>query len=142
MKTKRIVIGTLAGGVSMFLLGWLIYGILLMSFMDENANQGYMRAEEDMIWWAMIASNLAWGLILTLVLEWSNVFTPGRAAKTGAIFGFLAGLGFDLGMHSMTTMFDTNVSFIIIDCIAYAGLFAATGAITAWVMRKVSEAKP
>lgn len=142
MKTKRIVIGTLVAGVTMFLLGWLIYGILLMPFMDDSAFKEFMRAEEDMIWWAMIASNLAWGLILTLVLEWSNVFTPGGAAKIGAIFGLLAGLGFDLSFYSMTTMFDTNVPFIIVDCIAYALLFAVTAAITALVMHKVSEAKP
>ncbi len=32
METNKILLGGLAGGVAFFLLGWVIYGILLMDY--------------------------------------------------------------------------------------------------------------
>lgn len=140
MKTKKILIGALVGGVAMFFLGWLIYGMLLASFMEANCDNSNARPMEEMIWWAIIASNLIWGLLLAIVLDWAASFTMASGAKIGAVFGLLAGLGFDLGMYSMTTMF-SNLTIIIIDSLSYSVMFAVTGALTAWVMGKVGQQK-
>lgn len=136
METKKIVIGTLVAGVAFFFLGWLIYGIALAEMMHENCNSCMARPMEEMIWWALIASNFVWGLLLTLILNWSGSVTVGAGAKTAAIVGLLAGLGFDLNMYSMTTMF-SGFTMIAIDCLAYLVMFAITGALTALVLGKV-----
>ena len=59
MKITKIVIGGIVGGISFFFLGWLIYGVLLMDFMSEFSNTTFNRPEEEMVWWAMILSNMA-----------------------------------------------------------------------------------
>ena len=65
----KILRGTIFGGISNFLLGWVIYGILLMGFLSANMNQCAARPDE-MIWWALILSNLSAALLLTLFLKW------------------------------------------------------------------------
>ena len=32
----RVLAATVAGGITLFFLGWLVYGILLMDFMKDN----------------------------------------------------------------------------------------------------------
>jgi len=136
METKKIVIGTLVAGVAMFFLGWIIYGIALADMMHESCNSCMARPMEEMIWWALIASNFVWGLLLTLALKWAGSFTMNSGAKTGAILGLLAGLGFDLNMYAMTTMF-SSFTLVAIDCFAWTVIFGITGALTALVLGKV-----
>jgi len=140
MKTKQIVIGALVGGVSMFLLGWLIYGVLLSSVMEELWTGCNARPMEEMIWWAMIASNLVWGLLLAVVLDWSGSITMGAGAKVGAVLGLLCVLGFDLGMYSMTTMF-SGATILVLDVLSNMVMFAVAGLLVAWVMGKMGPKK-
>lgn len=55
MNTKTIVAGILAG-VAYFFLGWIMYGMLLESTFAsmQGTASGVMRAEDDMVWWALI----------------------------------------------------------------------------------------
>jgi hypothetical protein len=119
----RIIKGTIIGGALFFFLGWLVWGILLSGFMAENTNQAFNRPENEMVWWALIISNLLLGLLMTLVLKWSGVTTVKASAATGAIFGLLYALTIDLSMYSMTTM-TSNLMVIIVDAIVYSVLMA------------------
>lgn len=136
MNTSKILIGTLVAGVALFFLGWLIYGIALSSIMAENCNSGNARPMDQMVWWALILSNLVWGLLLTLIIDWSNNTSVANGAKVGAVLGLLTGLGFDLSMYAMTTMY-SNPGFIIVDVLAFALMFAIAGAAVAFVVNKV-----
>jgi hypothetical protein len=140
MKTQKILVGTLVAGVAMFLLGWLIYGVMLSGFMQANCDHSTQRPMGEMMWWALILSNFVSGLLLALVLYWSGSLTMGTGAKTGAVLGFLIALSFDLMMYSMTTMYSTCM-VVIVDAICYGLMFAVAGAITAKVMSKVGNAK-
>jgi hypothetical protein len=109
----KILKGTVFGGIVYFLLGWLVYGILLMDFLSANMNQCASKPAGDMVWWAIIASNLVTALFLTLVLKWTGArgFTDGL--KTGALFGILLTLSFDLSSWSMTTMFKSFLPLLV-----------------------------
>ncbi len=110
----KILKGTVLGGIAFFLLGWLIYGILLMDFMAANMNSCMNMPEGKMVWWAMILSNLISALLLTLVLKWSGARKILDGLKTGALFGLLYGATIDLGYWSMTTMFK-NLGIMLAD---------------------------
>ncbi len=112
MKSKTIIAG-LVGGVTFFLLGWIVYGALLMDFMKANYNNCANRAETDMIWWALILSNFIWGFLVAVVLSWGNTkgFMPGL--QRGLVLGFLFSAGYDLSMHSMLTVFLTTNALIM-----------------------------
>jgi len=121
----KILRGTIFGGIVFFFLGWLAYGMILMDFMAANSNSCANRPDAEMIWWAMIVSNLVLGLLLTLVLKWSGAASVADGIKTGALFGFLLALTMDLMMYSMTTMY--NMSAMIVDILVMTVLLAITG---------------
>lgn len=138
METKRIFIGTLVGGVAMFFLGWVIYGMLMMNVMSEYCDDSLNRPKDQMIWGALIASNLVWGLLVALLLSWTGMRSAMGGMKLGATLGLLAGLAFDLSMYSMSTMIK-DPTFIALDVIAFTLWFALSAGIAGWVMGRITS---
>jgi succinate dehydrogenase hydrophobic anchor subunit len=121
----KILRGTVFGGVTYFLLGWLAWGILLMDFMSANMNQCAARSGV-MKWWAMIVSGLAAALLLTLILNWVKAKGIINGLKYGALFGVLYGSVVDLSSWSMTTMFN-NFGVLIVDVLVSTVVFGIAG---------------
>lgn len=109
----KILRGTIFGGIVYFLLGWLVYGILFMDFFSANMNQCASKPAGDMVWWAIIASNLITALFLTLVLKWAGGGSIVDGLKTGALFGLLLTMIFDLSSWSMTTMYKSFLPLLV-----------------------------
>ena len=124
----KILRGTIFGGIVYFLMGWLVYGILLMNFLTANMNQCASKPAADMAWWAIIASNLVTALFLTLFLKGSGASGIADGLKTGAIFGILLSLGFDLSSWSMTTMYK-NFGSLVADVVISGLVLAIVGMI-------------
>lgn len=122
----KILRGTVFGGIAYFLLGWLVWGILMMDFYTANMNQCTSRPDGEMIWWAIIVSNFTFALLLSLILNWSGAKGFIDGLKTGAIFGFLMGLSLDLSFYSMSTMFN-NVTAIAVDVVVNTVAMAIIG---------------
>ena len=91
----KILKGTIFGGVVMLILGWVIFAVLLGNFMEANSNTCASRPMEEIIWWAIILSNLILALLLTLILNWSGAKGVADGIKTGALFGLLLSLTMD-----------------------------------------------
>ena len=138
MQTNKILLGGVAGGVALFLLGWVIYGILLMDYATTNYNQCMNRPNMDMIWWALILSNLAFGFLLAFIFSRTGTTGFVGGAKLGAIIGILLSVSIDLGYYSMTTMY-VRPSAILVDVAAYIIYIALAGAVVAWVMGLVKK---
>jgi len=122
----KILKGTVFGGIAFFFLGWLVWGMLLAGIMQDMYNTALNRPENEMIWWAMILSNLLLALLITLVLNWAGAKNWMDGLKTGAIVGALYSLIVDLGLHSMTTTFN-GLSGIVVDVVTYTILTAIIG---------------
>lgn len=138
--SNKILFGGLVGGLATFLLGWLVYGILLADFTAANNNNAIMRPMEEMIWWAIILSNLLGGFLIAIIFSWSGVsgFTSGMIK--GAILGAFISACFDFSMYSMSTMF-LNGMAIVVDIIASTVMYAVAGGVVAWVMGMNAEKK-
>lgn len=122
----KIIRGTVFGGISFFFLGWLVWGILLAGLMETMYNPGLSRPDNEMIWWALIVSNLALALLITLGLKWAGAKSAKDGLKVGAIIGGLYALTVDLGMYSMTTSIN-DFTGVIVDVLAYTVLSAIIG---------------
>ena len=133
MNTNKILKGGIAGGVAFFLLGSVVYGMLLKDFMAANTNSCANRPETEFIWWALVVSNFCWGFILAFIFGWSNVSSVAGAVKMSAIFGLLIGLCFDMLFYSMTTMY-SNITMVIVDVLIGTVMNVIGGAIIAAVM--------
>ena len=114
MTAKNRILGTLAGTVVLFLLGWVFYGMLLMDFYANNVGSAgnVMRADDDMIWWALILGNLFQAYFLVYVFSKSNVASFGDGLKYGLVIGFILGLGFNFIMYGTSTMMNLTATLV------------------------------
>lgn len=126
MDTKKLLMGTVVGGITYFILGWLIYGMALMSTMAEHSNPACMRAETDMVWWALIVGNIGFGALLTFVFLKSGVNSVGVGVQTGATVALLLSVSIDLIMFATTTLM-TDMTGIVIDVVASTVMGALAG---------------
>ncbi|MBX9782238.1 MAG: hypothetical protein K2X48_02990 [Chitinophagaceae bacterium] len=132
MNTGKFLIGGLIGGVINFVLGYLVYGLLLMNFFGAHttAPAGVMRPMENMVWWALIAGNLTFGLLVSYVLNKGGVkgISPGFIA--GAVIGLLFSLSVDLYLYAQITLWDTT--YISVDVICSVVMSGIVGAVVGW----------
>ncbi len=126
--TLRLLRGTLTGAVVFFFLGWLVWGVLLMGFMEANSNTSINRPMDEMLWWAIILANLITGFLTTLILNWAGAKSYLDGLRIGAIVGVLFALSMDLSYYSMTTLI-SNVSVILVDALANGVVAAVVGAL-------------
>ncbi len=131
----KILKGTIAGGIVFFLLGWLVYGVLMADYSLDNYNQCANRPMAEMVWWALILSNLVYALFLTLVLKWSGASGWMDGIKTGAIFGLLFSGTIDLSFYSMTTMFN-SVGAMVVDILISTLMAIVIGAVIVLIWGK------
>ena len=131
MNAKAIVAG-LIGGVAFFFLGWLIWGIVLHSFMAGYSNEVCNRPPEEMNMILMVVANLAWGLTMSYILSnWHGDNHFAKGLRIGAIVSVAIGLSFDLMLMTMTTMVSSYV-VIGVNVIANAVVGGIVGGIICW----------
>ena len=136
MATQRLLIGTVVGGIVLFFLGYLIFGVLFADFFAANAGTatGVEKMPFDFV--SLGIAQLAWGAALTLILSWAGVKSIGQGATTAGIAGLLLFLGFDLTMYATTNI--SNLTATLVDPILAAILFAVAGAAITAVSGKKS----
>ena len=105
MDIKKLFLGGIAGGVAFFLLGWLIYGMLLMNFMADHTGTAVnlMRPEGDMLFLYLVIGNLAQGFLIAYILLKGNVNTMAGGIVTGAIVGLLSAVSIDCITYATST---------------------------------------
>ena len=136
MKTNKILVGGAVGGVVLFLVSWVVWGILLKDFMIANYNQCFMN--KDMIWWALIVSNIAVGLLFSTVFSWAKTSGIVDGAKGAAIIGCLVTVFIDLQFYAMSSMFN-GIGIVAVDILLSTVVFAIGGAAVAWGMGLVKD---
>jgi hypothetical protein len=141
MNTSKFLVGGIIGGIANFLLGWVVWGMLLMNFMKEHsteAGKAAMRPDEDTIWWALIVANLLLGFLLSYILNKGGVNSAGAGAAMGAVVGLLSGAAMDLLMYAFMDSMDTTA--LAVDVLASMVVTAIVGAIIGWYLGR--GAKP
>jgi hypothetical protein len=133
MNSQKFIVAGIAGGIVNFILGWVIYGMLLKDFMASNMAAGTMRENSDLVWWALIVGNLAFGFLLAYVIGKSSTASAGQGAGVGFIVGLLVSLGYDLVSYATATSV-TSLKVIAADVAAAAVMSAIAGAVVGWVL--------
>jgi hypothetical protein len=134
MNTK-LILSTLAGTVVAYLLGWLIYGVLLASFMTNNTvhYDGLMKAMDGSFMFLILLSNLVMVFLVAFIFQrWAKFEKLLQGLTAGMLLGFLFALSYDL--YFIASMNLINVSSMIVDIIANTVVVGITGAVVAWVL--------
>lgn len=132
---KKLMLGGLAGGLIFFLLGFVIYGVLLSSYMTAHTNQCLALPEADLKLGVLFISNILTSFLITLFIQHSTSVTG--ALGKGALFGVLYAAGVNLNNYSMTSMYP-EMMVLWVDLAAFAVLTALTSLSIFLVMQKVN----
>lgn len=134
MDMKKLVVGSISGGVVLFLLGFLVYGFII----TESPG---MAPEGEMVLWAIILGSLFSGMLLTLVLGWRGAANAGDAAKAGGAFGLVMALAFGfMAMGTMAADISPDMGRILLDGVVAAVMYGVAGAVIAMVTGGKAEA--
>ena len=129
MNTKTLL-GALIAGVVSFLLGWLIFGILLMDYYAANKVQYPGLLKDPMEIWPIAVADLAWGLLVSWIFSMANIKTVAKGVTVGFLIGFLMVLGFDLFVYAELNLYSTRL--LGLDVIMNGVMGAASGAVLGW----------
>ena len=135
MDMKKFLMGTIAGGVSYFFLGYLIYGMALAGFMAEHAGSatGAMRTDMDLVFWSIAIGNLMTAALLTMIfLRWANVSSFGGGASAGASIGILMAAGIDFTMYGTSNVMDLTA--VCVDIVAATIMTGIVGGVIGAVL--------
>ena len=138
MTLQRLALGTVVGGLVLFLLGYLVYGVLFASFFATNVGTATGVTREPFNFVALLLGQLAFAAILTMIFNWSAVRSASQGAKIGALAGLLFFLGIDLTLYATTNV--QNLAASLVDALLAALLFAVSGAVIASVARPKATA--
>lgn len=133
---KKILIGTLAGGVSHFLLSVLIYVIILGEFYEGNLGSAIGVVRELPILWALIVSQLGLAAVVTYVFLHAGVATAIDGLRTGAIFGLLLGIAISFDLYAVTNWSNMAVAFV--EPFVTAVRIALAGAVIGWTLGRTT----
>ncbi len=127
---NKILIAGLVGAVVAFILGFLVWGLALSSFMESNLGTatGVMRDESDFLWIPMVLGHISWGIFFAYVFgHWANISTFSTGASAGALLGFLVGFTYDMISLGSTNVM--NATGAIVDIIAMTIVSAIVGGV-------------
>jgi uncharacterized membrane protein len=135
MDIKKLAIGGIVGGILFFLLGWLLFGMLLVDFMKNHAGvvSGFDKTPPDMLY--LIIGNLASGLLLTYIFVKTNVNSLTGGLITGAVLGALTSVSVDCIMYGTTKLVSKNM--MMADVLASVGMWAVAGAVLGLLLGKL-----
>jgi hypothetical protein len=133
---KRIILAALAGSVVQFLLGFLIYGLLLAKFM-ESCSVHYEGLMKDMsgpsFMILMFLSGLVMDLLFAIIFQrWAKFDTFAKGMGGGMIIGFFFALSFDLGTYAMMNLM--SATGLVVDVICATILNGIVGGVIGWVL--------
>ena len=130
---SKLIIATIAGGVAYFLLGWLIYGILLMDFFIANSIQyeGLWKEMPNLV--LMFISNLLGAFLLAFIFHtWAGIKTFLGGLTGGLILGLIMSLMWDL--YFLASMNLYSVTLVVVDVLVGTLFTGIIGALIGWIL--------
>ena len=126
---KKCILATLAGGVALFVLGFVFYGLLLADFFANDA------MTEAPNYLALAGGQVAGGALLALVLSWRGAEGPGEAFKSGAGVGVLFSLSMGLTTFGTTDGINT-MTMVVGDAVVMLVMYGIGGMVVAKVLHE------
>ncbi len=133
MDSSRFALATLVGSISLFVLGYLIWGFMFVEFFanNEGSASGVLKDPPAFLWLAL--GQVSFAVFLTLVVgSWAGARTAVAGLKAGAAVGILIGLGIDLTLYATTNV--SNLTAALVDPILVTVQVALTSAIIGLVL--------
>ena len=120
MDSKRLIIGTIVGGIVLYIVGYLFWGMMFADFFESNAGSASGVNRDPQLIWSVVIGTLAYAMLLTLSIEsQSGSASVVGGAKVGAVVGMLIWITADFVFYGTTsisnltgTVADTALEFV------------------------------
>ena len=130
MSTKTLL-GALIAAVCFWLMGFLMYAVLLGKMMAQYTTVNRPHGEEMMV--HLVLGQVVFGILAAWLWSRMSITSFSRGLTTGAIIGFLVSLGSNLIAIATTTVWN-EFTGIFYDLIALTVTWAVTGGVLGWWM--------
>jgi len=138
MDTKRLVIGTIVGGIALHVVGYLIFDLAVWNFYLANAGPATGAFRDANLQWAIALGNLSLAALATLgVASRAGAPTIGGGFTAGAVIGFLVWFGLDFILYGFTNLW--NLTVVIVDPLLSAIQYGVAGAVIAAVLGRMAK---
>src|SRR5262245_18656193 len=127
------ILAAIVGGVVMFLLGFVFFGILLTSFFKEHTVVYSGLVKEPVEIPLIFLFNLVWAWLIAVVMEWSGIRNLASGAKAGAAIMFLLYLGGNIQQYAFMNLY-TSIMPLVVSVLVVTVLGAVAGAVMGLVM--------
>ncbi|MCO6510496.1 MAG: hypothetical protein J5I65_06850 [Aridibacter famidurans] len=135
----RFLVCSIAGGIVIFVLGYLIYGLALASWIQANTVQypGLIINPPNLV--ALAISNIVWaGMIAFVADNWANAKDFGAGMKVGGILMFFSAMAVNLQNTAFMNIFQ-NMLVPVVDVagVTFMGVFA--GGVIGFILGKMNK---
>ena len=137
MDMKRLVTGTVVGGITLFVLGYLIFDLAFANFYATNAGPAAGVNRDAQLVWAVALGTFAYAALITLVIESrGGSATIGAGVQMGAVVGFLLWFTTDFILYGVTNI--ANLTRTVVDPLLELVRGGISGGVTAAVLERIS----
>lgn len=138
MDIKRLAIGTIVGGVTLYVVGYLIFEVALADFYTESLIDVDSAYRDAPMQWATVSASISYAVLITLgILSRADAASITGGLIAGGVIGFLVWLTADLAYYGLTTLW--NLPYVIIDPLLEFVHGAIGGAVIAAVLARVPK---
>ncbi|QQS42825.1 MAG: hypothetical protein IPM63_07795 [Acidobacteriota bacterium] len=135
----RFLVCAIAGGIVIFVLGFLIYGLALAGWIQANTVQypGLILDPPNFV--ALAISNIVWaGMIAFVADNWANARNFGAGMKVGGILMFFSAMAVNLQNTAFMNIFE-NMLVPVVDVagVTFMGVFA--GGVIGFILGKMTK---
>ncbi len=139
MDIKRFIIGTVVGGIALYILGYVIWNMLFADFFAANAGSATGVEKDPQVVWAITLGTLSYAALVTLAIGTrAGSATIVEGLKIGAIVGGLMWFAVDLTLYAVWNV--SNLTGAIADSVLELIRAGISGAVIAAVLAKIADA--
>ncbi len=139
MDIKRLIIGTVVGAITLYILGYAIWELAFANFFAANAGSATGVERDTQVIWAVALGTVSYAALLTLAIGTrADSATIVDGLKIGAIVGFLLWFTADFTIYGIQNV--SNLTATIADSLLELIRGGIAGAVVAAVLGKIAGA--
>lgn len=135
----RIIVATVAGGAALFLLGFVVFGLLLQPWIEGQMvkHDNLMLAQPNFV--SLIIANVVWAFLIALIFDrWASINTFVGGLIGGAMISFLMDLYYQL-MHMAFLNFFNSITPYLVDVLGFTVIGALAGGVVGAVLGMMNK---
>jgi hypothetical protein len=135
-----VLLAAVAGAITLFVLGYIIWGMLLGSYFKSNTIEYAGLSKQPMPnLVSLFLSNLALALLLAIVFEqWASIRTFGGGLVAGAIIGLLIHLSWKLSLMGYMNLYK-EISPVVVDVLVETARASLAGGVIGAVLGLMNQ---